>query len=89
MSELETKPVEMPRISNEISNRVNDLRQRALKGEAISIEEYREGIVHIRTLFGQRVAAKQVAAPKASGGTARAAKPKKPVVNSDDLLDLL
>lgn len=86
MSELETKPVEMPRISNEISNKVNDLRQRALKGEAISIEEYRDGIVFIRQLFGQRVAAKQVAAPKASGGVARKAASKKPAIDSDDLL---
>lgn len=80
-------PVEFPRISTEITVNINDLRLRALRGEEISLDEYRAGILKIRELFGQRVAAKQQAAPKTRAVTKSKAKPKSlSAADADDLL---
>lgn len=83
-----TKPLEIPRISAEISTDINDLRLRAIRGEEISIEEYAAGIKKIRQLFGARVAAKQVAAPKsrATASVKKSTKKTLSVQDSDDLL---
>ena len=80
-------PVEFPRISTEITVNINDLRLRALRGEEISLDEYRAGILKIRELFGQRVAAKQQATPKTRAVTKSKAKPKAlSAADADDLL---
>lgn len=80
-------PVEFPRISAEITVNINDLRLRAMRGEEISLDEYRAGVLKIRELFGQRVAAKLQAAPKTRTATKSKAKPKSlSVEEADDLL---
>ena len=45
-------PVEFPRISAEVTVNINDLRLRAMRGEKISLDEYRAGVLKIRELFG-------------------------------------
>lgn len=80
-------PVEFPRISAEITVNINDLRLRAMRGEKISLDEYRAGVLKIRELFGQRVAAKLQAAPKTR--TATKSKAKATPMSAQDADDLL
>ena len=80
-------PVEFPRISAEITVNINDLRLRAMRGEVITLEEYRAGILKIRELFGQRVAAKLQAAPKTRAATK--SKPKAKALDQAAVDDLL
>lgn len=82
-------PVEFPRISTEITVDINDLRLRALRGEAISQEEYRAAIQKIRALFCQRVAAKQQGAVKKRAATKPKATKTLDAAAIDDLLGSL
>lgn len=79
-----SSPIEVPRISAEISVDIDDLRQRALRGEQISVEEYYKGILKIRELFGRRIEAKATAKPARAAKSAT--KKTKTPVNADDLL---
>ena len=80
-------PVEFPRISADITVNINDLRLRALKGEVVTMEEYRAAILKVRELFGKRVAAKTQGAVKTRAATKSKAKPKQlDAAAVDDLL---
>lgn len=72
-SNEETTPIEFPRISLEITADIDDLRLRALRGEDISVEEYRAAIVKLRDLFGKRIMAREadVKPKRTAKGTSR------------------
>lgn len=80
----ETPPVapETPAVTPTPQQRINDLRERVLKGEQITPEEYRDVIQSYRT---RRLEASDAAAAKAAPKIAKRAAAK-PNQSLDDLL---